>query len=65
MHYKKYKRIHCDTCNKYTKYELVKVVQTPAYYGTVVKQCIMAIHRIYVCPDCGSNIEYIGFETIK
>lgn len=65
MTYKKYKRIYCDTCNKYTKYELVTVVQTPSYYGTPVEYCIMAIHREYKCPVCGSTITYVDFENHK
>lgn len=63
MHYKKYKRIYCDTCNKYIKYELVKMLKLPSYYGTPVEYCIMAIHRVYKCPKCGSTITYVDFEN--
>lgn len=63
MHYKKYKRVHCDTCNKHTKYELVKMLRLPSYYGWPVEYCIMAIHRVYKCPNCGSTVTYVDFEN--
>lgn len=65
MHYKKYKRIYCDACNKYTKYELVSVFQSPSYYGWPVEYCIMAIHQKYKCPKCGSTVTFVDFENHK
>ncbi len=65
MTLQKYKRIRCDTCNKRTKYELVKVLRLPSYYGTPIEYCIMATHKVYKCPKCGSTITYVDFENLK
>lgn len=61
--YKVCKRIHCDTCNKYTNYKLVKVLRFPSYYGTPVEYCIMATHKVYKCPKCGSTVTFVDFEN--
>lgn len=63
--YKVHKRIRCDTCNKYTNYELVKVLRLPSYYGTPVEYCIMATHKVYKCPKCGSTVTFVDFENHK
>lgn len=64
--YKKYKYIRCDTCKKYTRFELVKLLQLPSYYGSTRDAiCIMAIHQVYKCPKCGSTYTYVHFEDTK
>lgn len=39
------------------------MLRLPSYYGWPVEYCIMAIHRVYKCPKCGSTITYVDFEN--